>query len=104
MDGNNHQNLEIKHLNPETKYIIKHMEAKQAIKELKNKFGVSTLFGKEKDNSFKSFIAAINQTFGGKDLYPSIEEKAANFLYFIVINHSLLMGISGLQCDYSFGI
>ena len=92
LDGYDHQNLVIKHLNPETKYIIKHKEAKQAIEELKNKFGGSRLFGKEKDNSFKSSIAAINQTFGGKDLYPSIEEKAANLLYFIVKNHSFTDG------------
>jgi len=46
------------------------------------------LFGNEKDESFKSSIASIDQTFDGKELYPSIEEKAANLLYFVVKNHS----------------
>jgi len=50
------------------------------------------LFGREKDASFKSSIATIYQTFGGIDLYPSIEEKAANLLYFIVKNHSFSDG------------
>lgn len=48
----------------------------------------SDLFGVEKDESFKSSIAAIYQSFGGEDLYPSIQEKAANLLYFVVKNHS----------------
>jgi len=50
------------------------------------------LFGKEKDESFKSSLATIYQTFDGVDLYPSIEEKAANLLYFIVKNHSFIDG------------
>ncbi|MBW2630789.1 MAG: hypothetical protein JRC90_03330 [Deltaproteobacteria bacterium] len=49
----------------------------------------SALFGREKDNSFRSSLDTIYQTFDGKDLYPSIEEKAAHLLYFIVKNHSL---------------
>ena len=48
----------------------------------------SSLFGVEKDESFKSSIATIYQSFGGEELYPSIQEKAANLLYFIVKNHS----------------
>jgi len=50
------------------------------------------LFGNEKDNSFKSSIASIDQTFDKKELYPSIEEKAANLLYFVVKNHSFSDG------------
>ena len=50
------------------------------------------MFGKEKDESFKSSLATIYQTFDGVDLYPSIEEKAANLLYFIVKNHSFIDG------------
>ena len=92
LDGYDHQNLEVGELNSETKYIINYEEAKQAIEELKDKFGGSTLFGNEKDESFKSSISTINQTFGGQDLYPSIEEKAANLLYFIVKNHSFSDG------------
>ena len=54
--------------------------------------GNSDLFGQEKDDSFKSSISAIYQTFEGQDLYPSIEEKAANLLYFFTKNHSFSDG------------
>ena len=50
------------------------------------------MFGNEKDDSFKSSLSTIYQTFGGEELYPSIEEKAANLLYFIVKNHSFSDG------------
>ena len=73
-------------------FIIDYAEAKQAIHDLKEKFGGSSLFGNEKDESFKGSIAAIYQTFGGIDLYPSVEEKAANLLYFVVKNHSFSDG------------
>lgn len=67
-------------------------EAIKAIKTLKDKFGGSSLFGNEKDASFRSSIGTIYQSFGGVDLYPSIEEKAANLLYFVVKNHSFTDG------------
>lgn len=50
------------------------------------------MFGREKDNSFRSSVSTIYQTSGGQDLYPSIEEKAANLLYFITKNHSFSDG------------
>jgi len=57
------------------------------------KFGrESALFGNEKDDSFKSSIGAVYQTFGGKDVYPSVQEKAANLLYLVVKNHSFSDG------------
>ena len=57
------------------------------------KFGdTSSLFGNEKDDSFKGSIGAIYQSFGGVDLYPSLEEKAAHLLYFITKNHSFSDG------------
>lgn len=56
------------------------------------KHGNSELFGREKDKSFQSSISSIYQTFDGKDLYPSIEEKAANLLYFVTKNHSFTDG------------
>ena len=52
----------------------------------------SDLFGKEKDDSFKGSIGAIYQSFGGQDVYPTLEEKAANLLYFVVKNHSFSDG------------
>ena len=62
------------------------------IHKLKENFGGSWLFGKEKDNSFKSSIGQIYQTFDGKDLYPSVEEKAAMLLYLVTKNHSFSDG------------
>jgi len=59
---------------------------------VKRVHGNSNLFGHEKDDSFRSSISTIYQTFGGKDLYPSVEEKAANLLYFITKNHSFIDG------------
>ena len=71
---------------------ISYEEAKGAIEKMLGKFGDSTLFGREKDDSFSSSLDTIYQTFDGKDLYPSIEEKAAHLLYFIVKNHSFVDG------------
>lgn len=57
------------------------------------RFGAeSNLFGNEKDDSFHGILAAIEQTFGGQPLYPTLEEKAANLLYFIVKDHSFSDG------------
>jgi prophage maintenance system killer protein len=64
----------------------------QAIAELRDKFGSGTLFGNEKDGSFRSSIGQIYQTFDGAELYPSVEEKAAKLLYFVVKNHSFSDG------------
>ena len=59
---------------------------------LKEKFGYSPLFGNEKDDSFKSSVGQIYQTFDGVDLYPSVEEKAAMLLYLVTKNHSFSDG------------
>ncbi len=72
-----------------------HATYENAMKEidvLKEKFGYSPLFGNEKDDSFKSSIGQIYQTFGGVDLYPSVEEKAAMLLYLVTKNHSFSDG------------
>jgi len=73
-------------------YEIQYNEAKAAIAELKKqliaKNEATDLFGKEKDNSFKSSLQSIVQTFDGEYLYPSIEEQAAHLLYFVIKNHS----------------
>ncbi len=71
---------------------INYVEAKAAIEQLRVKFGAGELFGREKDQSFKSSISTIYQTFNGVDLYPSVEEKAAHLLYFVVKNHSFSDG------------
>ena len=92
LDGYDKQNLEMGMVQPNSIFQISYQEAKVAIEELRIKFGGSTLFGNEKDDSFKSSISTINQTFDGKELYPSVEEKAANLLYFVVKNHSFTDG------------
>ena len=66
--------------------------ALKAVAELKGGEHTSGLFGLEKDKSFASSIESVYQTFSGKDLYPSAEEKAAHLLYFIVKNHSFVDG------------
>lgn len=68
-------------------YVLDYDECKELISTLRFN-DESDLFGVEKDDSFKSSIATIYQSFGGQDLYPSVQEKAANLLYFIVKNHS----------------
>jgi len=78
LDDYDYQNVKIKETTSETRFVISHSKALKVIKELKQKFGASSLFGKEKDLSFKSSIGTIYQTFNGKELYPSVEEKAAN--------------------------
>ncbi len=92
LDGYDKQNLELGKVQPNPVFQISYQEAKFAIEELRIKFGGSALFGNEKDDSFKSSISTINQTFDGKELYPSVEEKAAHLLYFVVKNHSFTDG------------
>ncbi|MEA3306962.1 MAG: virulence protein RhuM/Fic/DOC family protein [Elusimicrobiota bacterium] len=74
------------------KYTFNYEDAKLIIEEMKKKFKSSSLFGKEKDKSFKSSLRTIYQTFNNKDVYPTVEEKSANLLYFIVKNHSFVDG------------
>jgi len=92
LDGYDKQNLVLGTVENNPVFQISYEEAKLAIDELRLRFGGSKLFGNEKDDSFKSSISAINQTFDGEDLYPSIEEKAAHLLYFVVKNHSFTDG------------
>lgn len=77
-------------------YEIQYDEAKTAISELKKqliaKKEATALFGNEKDDSFKSSLRSIVQTFSGHYLYPSIEEQAAHLLYFTIKNHSFTDG------------
>lgn len=77
-------------------YEIQYEEAKYAISELKRQLIIKNeateLFGKEKDEGFKSSLMSIVQTFDKQYLYPSIEEQAANLLYFVIKNHSFSDG------------
>ena len=71
---------------------IDYKEAMAVIAELRRKFGGSKLFGREKDESLRGCLGAVMQSFDGRDLYPSREEKAAHLLYFLVKNHPFVDG------------
>lgn len=72
-------------------YVLEYEECREVIDSMK--FGEeSELFGNEKDDSFRGSIGAIYQTFGGEEVYPTLEEKAANLLYFLTKNHSFSDG------------
>lgn len=92
LDKYDYQKLDIAKTTGEFKFHATYENAMEAIMSLKEKFGGSALFGNEKDNSFKSSIGQIYQTFGGVDLYPSVEEKAAMLLYLVTKNHSFSDG------------
>ena len=92
LDDYDHGRVEIKSATVKESYQLTYEEAVELIAQMKKKFGASALFGHEKDQSFKSSLGAIYQTFGGKDLYPSVEEKGANLLYLVVKNHSFSDG------------
>jgi prophage maintenance system killer protein len=92
LDDYDYQRLAVKGTTQEEKFQATYDNAMQAISTLRDKFGGSVLFGNEKDDSFKSSIGQIYQTFDRKDLYPSVEEKAAMLLYLVTKNHSFTDG------------
>jgi prophage maintenance system killer protein len=92
LDQYDYQSLEISETSGKETYQLDYEEAMLQIRRVKEIYGNSELFGHEKDNSFRSSVATIYQTFNGIDLYPSIEEKAANLLYFVTKNHSFTDG------------
>ena len=92
LDRYDYQTLGIERTTKEEPFRATYENAMDAINALKVKFGGSQWFANEKDDSFKSSIGQIYQTFGGEDLYPSVEEKAAMLLYLVVKNHSFSDG------------
>ena len=90
LDDYDHQTLAKPRGNRAT-YVLTYDECRSVIDKMKF-VSDSDLFGNEKDDSFKGSIGAIYQSFDGKDLYPSLEEKAANLLYFVTKNHSFSDG------------
>ncbi|MDE6229209.1 MAG: virulence protein RhuM/Fic/DOC family protein [Muribaculaceae bacterium] len=92
LDRYDYQDLKIEDTTGNETFHATYENAMEVIRELHSKFGGSTLFGNEKDDSFKSSIGQIYQTFGGIDLYPSVEEKAAMLLYLVTKNHSFSDG------------
>ena len=90
LDSYDHQTMERPKGNVVT-YELTYEECMDVISQMR--FGdESDLFGKEKDDSFRGSIGNIYQSFAGKELYPSLEEKAAYLLYFVTKNHSFLDG------------
>ena len=92
LDRYDYQTLALDRTTNEEKFHATFDLAMEAISALKTKFGGSDLFGLPKDQSFASSIGQIYQTWDGKDLYPSVEEKAAMLLYLVVKNHSFVDG------------
>ena len=92
LDAYDYQSLQIADTTAPERFHATYENAIEAIQGLKEKFGGSSLFGVEKDASFHSSIGQIYQTWEGKDLYPSIEEKAAMLLYLVVKNPSFVDG------------
>lgn len=92
LDRYDYQQLEVGGTTTEERFHATYDNAMKMIDSLRRKFGGGTLFGNEKDGSFRSSIGQIYQTFGGTELYPSIEEKAAMLLYLVTKNHSFSDG------------
>jgi len=90
LDRYDHGTLSVEATSGPTSFILQYDEAISIVESMKSDF--DGLFGQEKDQGFKSALGAIYQTFDGKDVYISIEEKAANLLYFIVKNHAFTDG------------
>ena len=93
LDDYDYQRLSISKTTSKETFHATYENAMKEINVLKEKFGYSPLFGNEKDDSFKSSIGQIYQTFGGVDLYPSVEDKAAMLLYLVTKNHFFSDGI-----------
>ena len=92
LDNYDYERLTIDQTTKVASFHATYENAMEQIQRLRNKFGASILFGNEKDDSFRSSIGQIYQTFGGEELYPSVEEKAAMLLYLVTKNHSFSDG------------
>ena len=91
LDDYDHQRVAKPQGSANAVHVLEYEECRELIESMRFS-GESSLFGVEKDGSFKSSIAAIYQSFAGQEIYPSLEEKAANLLYFVTKNHSFLDG------------
>ena len=92
LDDYDHQRVAIRKTSRRKAKPVSYEEVMQLIDQMKLQFGDSAVFGREKDQGLHSSLQAVMQGFGGKDLYPSVEEKAAHLLYFLVKNHSFVDG------------
>jgi len=92
LDDYDHERLSIPKGIKRSKFKLTYEKAQNVIDALRKKFKSSALVGREKDKSFQGSLGAIYQTFDGRDVYPTIEEKAAHLLYFVTKNHSFVDG------------
>ena len=92
LDDYDHQRVSLAKTTRKPATPVTYQEARRIIERVKERFAASALFGQEKDESLHSSLQTVFQTFGGKDLYPGLEEKAAHLLYFLVKNHSFVDG------------
>jgi prophage maintenance system killer protein len=90
LDRYDHGTLTIEQTSSAAAFVLDYETANSIVQSMRDDF--DGLFGIEKDQGFKSSLGTIYQTFDGKELYPSAEEKAANLLYFIVKNHAFSDG------------
>lgn len=92
LDDYDHQRVVVRKTSRRKAKPVSYDEVMGLIDQMRIQFGDSAVFGREKDESLHSSLNAVMQGFGGKDLYPSVEEKAAHLLYFLVKNHSFVDG------------
>ena len=92
LDDYDHQRVTLAKTSSRQAKAVTYDETLRLIEAMRQRFGDSEVFGKEKDQSLHSSLKAVMQSFDGKDVYPSVEEKAAHLLYFMVKNHSFVDG------------
>lgn len=92
LDDYDHQRIVKPPGRPGASYALSYDEALRIVGRLSDRFSDSTLFGVERDGALSAALSAVNQTFGGRDLYPGLEDKAANLLYFLVKDHAFVDG------------
>ena len=92
LDDYDHQRVTLGKTSRRRAKPVTYGETMDLVAAMRQKFGASDVFGKEKDESLHSSLNAVMQSFDGNDVYPSVEEKAAHLLYFLVKNHSFVDG------------
>lgn len=92
LDDYDHQRVRLGDVSPGPVAALALDEARQVIVRMGERFGATGLFGREKDEGLEGSLSAVMQTFGGQEVYPSLEEKAAHLLYFLVKNHHFVDG------------
>lgn len=92
LDDYDHQRVSELDARGRVTQVLEYEEALRIVERLRGEFAESALFGAEKDKGLDAALGAIMQTVGGKEVYPSLEEKAAHLLYFLVKNHPFVDG------------